>query len=371
MFSYVVRHRDPGSKAREGILTTPRGAVETPVFMPVGTAGTVKALPHEMLEAMDISIILANTYHLYLRPGTRVIGEFGGLHNFIAWSRPILTDSGGFQVFSHRKLRRMMEEGVEFKSHLDGSSHFLSPEKSIEIQQVLGSDIIMAFDECTPYPVSAREAEDSMKLSMRWAERCRQAWTNREKQTLFGIVQGGMFPELRIRSIEMLEELDLPGMALGGFSVGEPKDLMYDLLEELEPFLPEGKPRYLMGVGTPSDIVQGVRRGIDMFDCVLPTRNARNGMLFTWKGPVRIKNACYADDPLPLDPDCGCPVCARHSKAYLRHLFISGEILSYTLNSLHNLYFYNQLMTRIRAEIRTGSFREFSENFLESCREEN
>lgn len=370
MFSFRVSHRDPGSKGRAGLLTTSRGQIETPVFMPVGTAGTVKAVPHEFLEAMETPIILGNTYHLYLRPGVGTIDKFGGLHNFMAWHKPILTDSGGFQVFSHRKLRKLNEEGVEFKSHLDGSTHFFSPERSIEIQQVLGSDIIMAFDECTPYPVSKKEAEDSMLLSARWAERCRDAWTNKGSQALFGIIQGGMFVDLRKQCVERIEELEFPGIALGGFSVGEPKNIMYEILEELNGYLPDDKPHYLMGVGTPVDIVLSVLRGIDMFDCVLPTRNARNGMLFTWNGPVRIKNSIYSMDDSPVDPECVCPVCSRYSRAYLRHLFISGEILSYTLNSLHNLHFYWGLMKKIRGNIKAGTLKEFSKKILESYQEE-
>jgi len=371
MFTFRILESDRDSFARAGVITTSRGEIETPVFMPVGTAGTVKAVPHEFLEKLDTRIILGNTYHLYLRPGTDIIGRFGGLHEFISWPRPILTDSGGFQVFSHQELRKLKEEGVEFRSHLDGSAHFLSPEKSIEIQEALGSDIMMVFDECTPYPVSRKEADDSMRLSMRWAERCRNAWRRQEGQSLFGIVQGGMYTDLRKYSIERLEEIDFPGMALGGFSVGEPKDLMYEILAELAGILPASKPHYLMGVGTPVDIVHSVLQGIDMFDCVLPTRNARNGMLFTWKGPVRIKNAAYSRDKTPLDPDCGCPVCRRFSRAYLRHLFISGEILSYTLNSMHNLYFYSELMRVVRESIKEGEFRKFSEKFLESYPEGN
>ena len=371
MFSFRILQSDPNSSARAGVISTSRGEIETPVFMPVGTAGTVKAVPHEFLEKLEVPIILGNTYHLYLRPGTDIIGEFGGLHNFISWPKPILTDSGGFQVFSHQKLRKLNEDGVRFQSHLDGSSHFISPEKSIEIQEILGSDIIMAFDECTPYPVTKSEAEASMRLSIRWATRSREAWKNREEQALFGIIQGGMYTDLRKQCIEQIEELGLPGIALGGFSVGEPKEIMYEILQDLSGYLPGEKPHYLMGVGTPADIVQSVLRGIDMFDCVLPTRNARNGMLFTWKGPVRIKNAKHSRDDSPLDPDCDCPVCSRFSRAYLRHLFISGEILSYTLNSLHNLYFYSDLMKKIREHIRSGTFGNFSEKFLESYREAN
>ena len=371
MFSFRIVQTDTATRGRAGVLATPRGEIETPVFMPVGTAGTVKAVPHELLEQMDVPIILGNTYHLYLRPGTSVIQKFGGLHNFISWPGPILTDSGGFQVFSHRELRKLNEEGVEFRSHLDGSRHFLTPEKSIQIQEILGSDIIMAFDECTPYPVSKMEAEESMLLSSRWAGRCREAWKHRQSQSLFGIVQGGMYPDLRKRSLEMLEELDLPGIALGGFSVGEPKGLMYDLLEGLGGELPGHKPHYLMGVGTPADMVTAVLHGIDMFDCVLPTRNARNGMLFTGSGPLRIKNSGYRDDEAPIDPECECPVCRRFSRAYLRHLFISGEILSCTLNSVHNLHFYLNLMKRMRKTILQGTFLEFAQKFLESYREES
>lgn len=371
MFGFRVVANDKTTKGRAGILATPRGSIETPVFMPVGTAGTVKAVPHEALEQMGASIILGNTYHLYLRPGTGIIEQLGGLHSFIAWGRPILTDSGGFQVFSHRELRKLNEEGVRFKSHLDGSSHFLTPEKSIQIQEILGSDIMMVFDECTPYPVSRTEAAESMLLSSRWAARCRDAWTNRRSQALFGIVQGGMFNDLRKESLERLEELDLPGTALGGFSVGEPKELMYEVLEALGGELPVHKPHYLMGVGTPADIVHAVMQGIDMFDCVLPTRNARNGMLFTRTGPVRIKNAVYRKDDSPIDSECDCPVCLRFSRAYLRHLFMSGEILSCTLNSVHNLYFYLKLMKTIREEIIQGNFPEFSQKFLESYREES
>ncbi len=371
MFNFRILHQDSETAGRAGVLSTPRGDIDTPVFMPVGTAGTVKAVPHEFLEKMKVQIILGNTYHLYLRPGTEVIARLGGLHKFIAWSGPILTDSGGFQVFSHRKLRKLDENGAAFKSHLDGSSHFISPEKSIEIQEILGSDIIMAFDECTPYPVTRKEAEASMLLSARWAARCRDAWTNRESQALFGIIQGGMFTDLRKSCIEIVGDLDLPGMALGGFSVGEPKEIMYGLLESLSGYLPHEKPRYLMGVGTPEDIVEAVSRGIDMFDCVLPTRNARNGMLFTRNGPLRIKNSVYSRDESPLDEKCRCPVCARYSRAYLRHLFVSGEILSCTLNSLHNLYFYAALMKRIRKELKKGSFLRFSKKFLESYREDH
>ncbi|MGH9338327.1 MAG: tRNA guanosine(34) transglycosylase Tgt [Acidobacteriota bacterium] len=371
-FAFSVTHADPCSGARCGLLRTGRGEIETPVFMPVGTAGTVKALPHELLEQLNASIILCNTYHLYLRPGEQIINQFGGLHRFISWSRPILTDSGGFQVFSHQALRKISEEGVEFQSHLDGSYHFLSPERSIEIQRTLGSDIIMSFDECTPYPVTEREARESMLRSMRWAQRCRQALggvAQTESQALFGIVQGSMFLDLRKESLELLSELDLPGLALGGFSVGEPKLLMYEVVARLGDTMPPGKLRYLMGVGTPLDIIFSVRQGIDMFDCVLPTRNARNGMLFTSAGKVRIKNTRYSNDESPPDPDCACLVCRRYSRAYLRHLFISGEILSSVLNTYHNVYFYLQLMRQIRGSIRDNRLADLERKFQEQYTE--
>ena len=327
--------------------------------MPVGTAATVKALPHEwLLDPLDAGIILANTYHLYLRPGVEVITGQQGLHRFMSWDRAILTDSGGFQVFSQRDLRHIDEEGVTFRSHLDGSSHFLSPEKAMQIQHQLGSDIAMVLDECTPFPVSHRQARESMERSMRWAGRCTREMPDRN-QSVFGIVQGGMFPDLRKQSLEMLASLPLNGMALGGFSVGEPRQMMYDLIGGLKDDLPLHQPRYLMGVGTPLDLVRCVGMGIDMFDCVLPTRNARNGTLFTWVGKVRIKNAIHRHDPGPLDPSCGCPVCLRYSRSYLRHLFVSGEILAATLLTLHNLYFYMELMRKIRQSIRDRRFAEF------------
>lgn len=363
MISFEVLKKDPGSAARLGRLTTPRGVVETPVFMPVGTAGTVKAMPHEFLEDLGAQLILGNTYHLYLRPGTEIIRRFGGLHEFITWQGPILTDSGGYQVFSHQELNQITEEGVSFKSHLDGSAHFLSPEKSMEIQRILGSDIVMAFDDCTPYPVSHSVARDSMLRSMRWARRCKDAMATSD-QALFGIVQGSVFPDLREESLEVVEALDFPGVAVGGFSVGEPKHLMHELLADLGPQLPADKPHYLMGVGTPIDLLMSVKNGIDMFDCVLPTRNARNGMLFTWNGVVRIKNSQYRDDEGPLDPACGCMVCRRYSRAYLRHLFISREILSSILNTYHNLYFYLDLIGRIRESIALGGLADLTDQMV-------
>lgn len=361
---FRVEKRDPSSRARSGLLETVHGRVSTPVFMPVGTSGAVKALTHEHLEDLDVQLLLANTYHLYLRPGEEIIGQAGGLHRFIAWRRPLLTDSGGYQVFSHRELRRVLEEGVEFRSHLDGSLHFLSPEKSIRIQEVLGADIIMAFDECTPYPVSEWEARNSMHLSMRWARRSKEVH-RRTDQALFGIIQGGVFWELRKESLERLCEIGFPGLAVGGLSVGEPKAVMYRLVERLGGLMPEALPRYLMGAGTPLDVVFAVRQGMDLFDCVLPTRNARNGTLFTWQGKVRIKNSRYRLDEAPLDPECGCFVCRRYSRAYLRHLFAGGEILASILNTYHNLYFYLDLLRKVRQSIALDSLGELERNLQE------
>ncbi len=365
---FRISHQDPGSRARRTQLVTPHGTIETPVFMPVGTSASVKAVPQVVLEELGAQVLLANTYHLYLRPGAEVVQKLGGLHSFMAWPHPILTDSGGFQVFSHQKLRRIHEEGVEFRSHLDGSTHFLSPEKSIEQQQSLGADISMAFDDCTPYPVTRKEAEESMRRSMRWAARCRRAHPG-SKQAVFGIVQGGVFLDLRLESVEQICRMDFDGIALGGFSVGEPRPIMHELIERLQPALPEDRPRYVMGVGTPEDLLACVRCGMDMFDCVLPTRNARNGTLFTSRGKIRIKNACYRDDPNPLDEACACPVCRRYSRAYLRHLFVSGEILSSVLNSCHNLFFFLDLMRAIRESIVLGSLGEFEKRFLEKYSE--
>lgn len=352
-FAFKVLHRDATSHARRGLFRTSHGEFETPAFMPVGTLGSVKAMSQEMLESLDARIILGNTYHLYLRPGIEAVRRLGGLHRFISWERPILTDSGGFQVFSLRGLNRITEEGVEFRSHLDGSRHFLTPEISMAVQEALGSDIAMAFDDCTPYPVTESEARRSMLRSMRWSERSRVAFRSTH-QALFGIVQGSVYPALRRESLDLLQELDFDGIALGGFSVGEPKPLMFEVLERLASDFPADRPRYLMGVGTPLDLVESVRLGMDLFDCVLPTRNARNGQLFTSRGIVRIKNARYREDPDPPDPDCSCPTCARYSKAYLRHLFVSREILAAILNTCHNLHFFLRLMERVRDSIETG-----------------
>jgi len=356
-FRFEVVARDGATAARRGILSTPHGAVETPVFMPVGTIGAVKALPHDWLEDLGTQIILANTYHLYLRPGHERIARLGGLHRFMAWPRPILTDSGGYQVFSHRDLRRLSEEGAEFRSHLDGSRHFLSPEKVIDIQQALGSDISMVLDECTSWPAGRADAESSMELSMRWARRARARWEASQSGTaLFGIVQGGMYPDLRRRSVDALAGMDFPGLAIGGLSVGEPKGLMFEVLEATVGLLPADRPRYLMGVGTPADIARAVALGVDMFDCVLPTRNARNGCLFTSQGRLMIKNTRYSDDSGPPDPACECRVCLRYSRAYLRHLYQAGEHLSAVLNTLHNVSFYLDTMRKIREAVELGSY---------------
>jgi queuine tRNA-ribosyltransferase len=357
-FGFEVLHKDAGTRARCGVLHTRHGDVPTPVFMPVGTAGAVKAISNQALEALDARIILGNTYHLYLRPGHERVERLGGLHEFMSWNGAILTDSGGYQVFSHRDLRRISEEGVQFRSHLDGSRNFFTPEKVIDIQSALGSDIAMVLDDCTPYPAGYVDAEASMELSSRWAKRCRDQWRRSAdgSKALFGIVQGSVFPDLRKRSAEALGELGFSGMAVGGLSVGEPKDLMYEIVECTVPLLPWDRPRYLMGVGTPADLVRAIAAGVDMFDCVLPTRNARNGCLFTSQGRILIKNAAYAEDPGPLDPNCSCPTCRRYSRAYLRHLFLSGEHLSAVYNTLHNLTFYLDMMRKIRQAIALDFF---------------
>ncbi len=360
---FQITQRDQCSAARRGFLELPNGEVQTPVFMPVATAGSVKAVPQADLEEMDAAVLLANTYHLYLRPGLETIQRFGGLHRFMSWRRPILTDSGGFQIYSHRSLRSLTEEGAHFRSHLDGSRHFLSPEKAIDIQNGLGSDIAMVLDDCTEYPSRHSDAQASMDMSLRWAERCRRRWLQlgNPRQSLFGIVQGSTYLDLRKRSLEGLADLDFPGMALGGFSVGEPKEIMFDLMAEIVPMMPADRPRYIMGLGTPRDLVRAVALGADMFDCVLPTRNARNGCLFTSEGKILIKNARYAEDDRPLDPHCGCPVCRRYSRAYLRHLFVSREYLSATLNTVHNLAFYLDMMKKIRESIELQRFDKYLE----------
>ncbi|MHB8171571.1 MAG: tRNA guanosine(34) transglycosylase Tgt [Thermincolia bacterium] len=351
------------TKARVGRLHTPHGVIDTPVFMPVGTQATVKTMTPEELKDIEAQIILSNTYHLYLRPGHDLVKEAGGLHKFMNWDRPILTDSGGFQVFSLGPLRKITEEGVTFKSHIDGSQHFISPEKAIEIQMNLGSDIIMAFDECTPYPCTHEYARNSLERTTRWAQRCKTAHT-REDQALFGIVQGGAFRDLREQSAREIVELDFPGYAIGGLSVGEPKPVMYEVLDYTVPCLPEDKARYLMGVGSPDCLLEGASRGIDMFDCVLPTRIARNGTAMTSRGKVVIKNAAYTKDFSSLDPECGCYTCRNYSKAYLRHLFKAEEILALRLFTIHNLYFLLRLMENIRAAIMEDRLPAYREEFF-------
>ena len=361
-FSFELIKTSTDSRARLGRMTTAHGEVRTPVFMPVGTQGTVKAMAPDRLEEAGAEIILGNTYHLYLRPGHDLIRGHGGLHRFMNWDRPILTDSGGFQIFSLGPLRKITEEGVRFQSHIDGSKHFLSPEKAVEIQQALGSDIMMCLDDCTPYPADRACTEKSMALTHRWAKRCRVAKTG-EGQALFGIVQGGLYRDLRRASVEALAEIGFDGYAIGGLSVGEPKALMLETLEATAPLLPAGRARYLMGVGTPEDIVEGVHRGIDLFDCVMPTRCARNGLLFTNHGKVVIKNARYRTDQAPLDETCDCYTCRNFSRAYLRHLFIAREILALLLNTIHNVRFYLALMERIRTAIAGGAFEDFRRSF--------
>ncbi|MBF1044479.1 MAG: tRNA guanosine(34) transglycosylase Tgt [Peptostreptococcus sp.] len=351
--------------ARLGRLHTPHGVIETPIFMPVGTQATVKAMTPEELKEIGSQIILSNTYHLYMRPGHDLIERAGGLHKFMNWDKPILTDSGGFQVFSLGPLRKIKEEGVEFRSHLDGSKHFLSPEKATEIQNALGSDIIMAFDECAPYPADRQYVKNSLERTIRWLERCKAAHKYPEKQALFGIVQGGMYKELREQSAKEITAIDLPGYAIGGLSVGEPKDMMYEVLDYTVPLLPEDKPRYLMGVGSPDDLLEGVLRGIDMFDCVLPTRIARNGTAMTSQGKVVVRNASYAEDFTSLDPECDCYTCKNYTKAYLRHLIKCNEILGARLLTIHNLHFLLKMMENVREAIKEDRLLDYKKDFFE------
>ncbi len=355
--------------ARRGRLELNHGVIETPIFMPVGTYGSVKAMSPDELREMDAQIILGNTFHLWLRPGLDVVSKFSGLHRFIAWDRPILTDSGGFQVFSLGAMRKITEEGVKFSSPINGDRLFLSPEISMQIQRVLNADVVMQFDECTPYeidgqPVTREQAGQSMRLSLRWAKRSLDEF-HREGNTnaLFAIVQGGMFEDLRDESLAALEQMDFHGVAIGGLSVGEPKDDMQRILRHTGPKLPAHKPHYLMGVGTPEDLVEGVANGIDMFDCVMPTRNARNGWLFTRYGDLKLRNARYKDEDLPIDESCSCATCRNFSRAYLHHLHRAGEILGARLNTLHNLHYYLQLMREIRASIDAGEFQAYRARF--------
>ena len=407
-FRFEIEARD--GKARAGRMFTPHGVVETPVFMPVGTLGTVKGVPQDTLEELGVQILLNNTYHLYLRPGVEMVRSLGGVQRFMAWDRPILTDSGGFQVFSLSELRKVTEDGVAFRSHLDGSSHMFTPESAIAAQIGLGADIIMAFDECTEHPAERSRARASMEMTLRWLKRSRDYFeANKEEvawfggvnptlspkegdkdgapdessdprlapngeartwgtqpdvqpgqtQALFGIVQGGMYPDLRRESAQRTVEIDLPGYAIGGLSVGEPRPMTYEMVDAAMPYLPENKPRYLMGVGTPEEIVHYVAQGVDMMDCVLPTRAARHGLLFTSEGKLTIKNAQFARDEGPIDPKCGCKVCGRYSRAYLRHLYASNELLAQTLNTVHNLAYYLDTMRRVRQSIILGEFATF------------
>lgn len=355
--------KDAKTHARRGVVHTPHGDIQTPIFMPVGTQATVKAMTPRELTEIGSQIILSNTYHLHIRPGEDLIREAGGLHRFMSWDKPILTDSGGFQVFSLASLRKIREEGVSFRNHLDGSKMFIGPEESMAIQEALGSDIAMAFDVCTAYPCDHRTAEDAMRRTHRWAERCKKYHT-REDQALFGIVQGAFFEDLRVESAKALADMDFPGYGIGGLSVGEPKPIMYDLMEKMMPYMPEEKPRYLMGVGSPDCLVEGVYRGIDMFDCVLATRVARNGTCFTDQGRLVIRNAKYARDFGPIEEGCDCYACRNFSRAYIRHLLKAGEITGGRLATIHNLRYLLRLMERIRKAIEEDRFEEFRRDFF-------
>lgn len=363
--TFKVVHTDPNSGARAGILTTPHGEIKTPVFMPVGTLGTVKAMTPEELKDLNAQIILANTYHMYLRPGSDIVRRAGGLHRFMHWDGPILTDSGGFQVFSLGDLRKITEEGVEFRSHIDGSKHFLTPEKSIAVQEDLGSDIMMCFDECVHYGADHEYTRKSMEMTYRWAKRCKDAQKYPEKQAIFGIIQGGMYKDLRTESAEVMSEMDFPGYSIGGLSVGEPKEEMIELLYHTTSHMPWDKPRYLMGVGTPDYLLETVASGMDMADCVIPTRLARHGTIITHTGMLSVRNAQFKDDFTAPDPDCDCYTCTNYSRAYLRHLFQCGEILASRLASIHNIRFLLKLMEEAREAILEDRFLEFKNSFNE------
>lgn len=350
-------------QARLGQMAFPRGTIDTPAFMPVGTKATVKALTTEEVAATGAQIVLGNTFHLWLRPGTEIIEQHGTLHDFMCWNHPILTDSGGFQVFSLGKLNQIYEDGVRFRSPIDGSTCWLTPEKSMEIQRSLGSDIVMIFDECTPYPATYQEAQRSMQRSLRWAKRCREA--HQTDAALFGIIQGGMYPDLRLKSLTELTTMDFDGYAVGGLSVGEPKDEMFATLSAITPHMPKNKPRYLMGVGKPQDLIEGVRLGVDMFDCVLPTRNARNGHLYTTEGLVKIRNAANRHDLSPLDKNCSCHTCRHYTRAYLHHLFHNQEMLGARLNTIHNTHYYQSLMQSVRQAIAQQCFDDFVDDFYQ------
>jgi len=360
---FRIAKRSGECRARAGEIKTTHGHFETPVFMAVGTQGSVKAVSPEDLKSAGVGVVLANTYHLYLRPGHKVIERLGGLHSFMNWSGPVLTDSGGFQVYSLGKLRTISREGVTFQSHVDGSRHFIGPEESMEIQEALGGDIVMAFDECAPYPSDYEYVLNSVRLTSLWARRCLEVKTTRG-QALFGVVQGGMYRDLREMSARQLVGMGFDGYALGGLSVGEDKETRLRVIKDAIGLLPDDKPVYLMGVGTPEDLVTCVELGVDMFDCVMPTRNARNGTLFTRKGRMTIKNARYAEDKRPVDEECGCYTCGHFSRAYLRHLFMAKEILSYRLNTIHNLYYYSHLMEDMRRAIKQDKFGDYRRNFF-------
>lgn len=375
-FYHEILAEDKDTNARAGILHTPHGTINTPTFMPVGTQATVKTLDQENLRQTNSQIILGNAYHLYLRPGHKLIDRAGGLHNFMNWQQPILTDSGGFQVFSLKDLNSVEEEGVTFRSHLDGSTHLFSPETVMEIEHGIGADIIMAFDECTPFPCEYQYAKQSMEMTLRWATRCKRQHEilnekriHRSPQALFGIVQGSIFPDLRIHCANNLASMDFPGYAIGGLAVGEPRDNMMEIIAETTPHMPAKKPRYLMGVGLPHDMVEAVGLGIDMFDCVVPTRNARNGTAFTKHGRLRLKNAVHSEDNQPIDENCRCKTCQTYSRSYLRHLFQTGEYLALHLTSFHNIFFYNQIMHEARDAIIAGDFKCWQNQFLTSYKD--
>ena len=360
---FKLEKKDKSTKARAGVIKTAHGLIETPVFMPVGTQGTVKAMSPDELKKIKVQIILGNTYHLYLRPGMEVIKEAGGLHKFANWNGPILTDSGGYQVFSMSELRDIRDEGVYFKSHLDGSEHFIGPKESIEIQEVLGSDIAMVFDECTPFPATHDYACNSVTLSVKWAGFCKEVH-RLKNQALFGIVQGSIYSDLRRKCADQLVDIGFDGYAIGGLSVGEPDSVMYEVIDITEPCLPEDKPRYLMGCGTPLNLLEVIAKGMDMFDCVMPTRNARNGSAFTSHGKINIRNEKFKKDFSSVEKNCKCYVCSHYSRAYLRHLIVAGEILGARLLTYHNLYFYTKLMRNARKAILKGKFEKFKDNFV-------
>jgi len=365
MFSFEVIAKSTECRARAGMLATSRGVVETPIFMPVGTLGSVKSIsPEELIEA-GAQIILGNTYHLYLRPGCDIINRFAGLHRFMNWPKPILTDSGGFQVFSLAKLAKLSDDGVTFQSHIDGSKHLLSPEKVMDIQTCLGSDIMMCLDRCIQYPATREQCRTALKMTTRWARNCKNAWRNTQNgsNALFGIVQGGMFTDLRRRSADELMDIDFNGYAIGGLSVGEPVDLMLEVADFTLPLLPQIRPRYIMGVGTPENLIELAALGADMFDCVLPTRNARNGQLFTQRGTINISNSRYKDDTGPLESECRCYTCRDYSRAYLRHLYLARELLAYRLNTIHNIHYYINFIKRMRAAIIADKFESFRRDF--------